>query len=49
MMAAEVTWLVAADGGRDLSEDTHRLIFEQISEDLCALNAREVQAYLERH
>ncbi len=33
----------------DLSDDTRRLIFEQISEDLCALNTREVQSYLERH
>ncbi|GAB3628918.1 hypothetical protein PTE30175_00517 [Pandoraea terrae] len=33
----------------DLSEETRRLIFEQISEDLCALNIRELQARLARH
>lgn len=33
----------------DLSEDTRRLIFEQISEDLSALSTREIEAHLRRH
>jgi protein required for attachment to host cells len=32
----------------DLSEDTRRLIFEQISEDLSAFSTREIQAHLQR-
>jgi protein required for attachment to host cells len=32
----------------DLSEDTRRLIFEQISEDLLALNTSEIAAHLRR-
>lgn len=32
----------------DLSEDTRRLIFEQISEDLLALNTSEIEAHLRR-
>lgn len=33
----------------DMSEDTRRLIFEQISEDLSTLNTRELEAHLQRH
>ncbi|MFM0015335.1 host attachment protein [Paraburkholderia sediminicola] len=33
----------------DLSEETRRLIFEQTSEDLSTLNAREIEAHLRRH
>jgi hypothetical protein len=32
----------------NLSEETRRLIFEQISEDLSAFNTREIQAHLQR-
>ena len=32
----------------DLSEDTRRLIFEQISEDLLALSTSEIEAHLRR-
>ncbi|OAJ57377.1 hypothetical protein A6V36_31655 [Paraburkholderia ginsengiterrae] len=32
----------------DLSGETRRLIFEQISEDLLALNTREIEAHLRR-
>jgi protein required for attachment to host cells len=32
----------------NLSEDTRRLIFEQISEDLSAFSTREIQAHLQR-
>jgi protein required for attachment to host cells len=33
----------------DLSEDTRRMIFEQISEDLLSLSAGEIEAHLRRH
>ncbi|NPT54011.1 host attachment protein [Paraburkholderia elongata] len=33
----------------NLSEETRRMIFEQISEDLLALNTREIEAHLQRH
>ena len=33
----------------DLSEETRRLIFEQISEDLSTLNTRDIEAHLRRH
>jgi protein required for attachment to host cells len=32
-----------------LSEETRQMIFEQIDEDLSALDAREIQAHLQRH
>jgi protein required for attachment to host cells len=32
-----------------LSEETRQMIFEEIDEDLSALNAREIQAHLQRH
>ncbi|MBB4516083.1 host attachment protein [Paraburkholderia fungorum] len=32
----------------NLSEDTRRLIFEQVSEDLSTLNARQIEAHLGR-
>ncbi|HVW53778.1 MAG TPA: host attachment protein [Trinickia sp.] len=32
-----------------LSEETRHLIFEEINEDLSALDAREIQAHLQRH
>ena len=32
-----------------LSEETRRMIFEEINEDLSALEAREIQAHLQRH
>ncbi|CAH2784975.1 MAG: hypothetical protein CPDRYMAC_2271 [uncultured Paraburkholderia sp.] len=33
----------------DLSEDTRRLIFDQISEDLTSLSTGEIEAHLRRH
>jgi protein required for attachment to host cells len=33
----------------NLSEQTRRLIFEQLSEDLSALNTKEIEAHLRRH
>ena len=33
----------------ELSEDTRRLIFEQVSEDLTALSAAQIEAHLRRH
>jgi len=32
-----------------LSEETRQMIFEEINEDLSALDAREIQAHLRRH
>jgi protein required for attachment to host cells len=32
-----------------LSEETRQMIFEEINEDLSALDAREIQAHLQRH
>ena len=32
-----------------LSEETRRLTFEEINEDLSALNAREIEAHLRKH
>jgi len=32
-----------------LSDETRRMIFEEINEDLSALDAREIQAHLQRH
>ena len=32
-----------------LSDETHRMIFEEINEDLSTLDAREIEAHLQRH
>ena len=32
-----------------LSEETRQMIFEEINEDLSALDAREIQTHLRRH
>ncbi len=32
-----------------LSEETRQMLFEEINEDLSALDAREIQAHLQRH
>ncbi|WP_408116687.1 host attachment protein [Caballeronia grimmiae] len=32
-----------------LSEETRRMIYEEINEDLSALNTREIEAHLQRH
>lgn len=34
---------------KHLSEETRQMVFEDINEDLSALDAREIQAHLERH
>jgi hypothetical protein len=33
----------------NLTEHTRRLIFEQLSEDLSTLHAKEIEAHLRRH